>query len=171
MNQKQKIVIILSFILLGVLSRLLPHPPNFTPIGAMALLGGVYLKDKKLAFLLPLAILFISDLLISGMHSLMPFVYLSFILITSLGIWAKENLKLGKLVSITFLSSLIFFIVSNLGVWWLGYEHSLQGLSLCFTLALPFFGNTLLGDFFFVTLFFGSFSWIDNKLKLNARGE
>ncbi|MBI4097882.1 MAG: hypothetical protein HY426_02475 [Candidatus Levybacteria bacterium] len=153
----EKIILPLVIIAFGVLLRLIPHPPNFAPIGAMALFGGAYLS-KKYALIIPLIALFASDIVI-GLHSTMPFVYLSFILIGLLGIWLKKRKNLPSVIGSAIFSSILFFVITNFGVWLVGnlYPRTLDGLIRCFYLALPFFRNTVIGDLIYVGLFFGSF--------------
>ena len=136
---------------MAVLSRLLPHPPNFAPITAIALFSSKKLNNKLFSVLLPLIPLFISDLFI-GISFINIFVYLSFIIIYFLGsISSKIDVKT------VFLSSVIFFILTNLGVWYLGYPKNIEGLITCFTLAIPFFVNTILGDLFYSFILFRSY--------------
>lgn len=143
----------LGIILLAALLRLVPHLPNFTPIGAMALFGGMYL-DKKYAFILPLIALFISDLII-GFHSTMPFVYGSFMLSSVIGIWIRKNQSGKRTVFGILLSSVLFFVITNFGVWLVSglYEKSPRGLIETFVMALPFFRNTIFGDLLYTTAF------------------
>ena len=153
-NKSQKIV--LAIIIFGILARLIPHPPNFSPVTAIALFSGLNFKNKKFAFLIPILILFISDLFI-GISLINLFVYSGFLLIVQLG---------SKISSIRFLNiilaSLIFFIISNFGVWIIGYPKTIDGLILCYTMAIPFFGYSLAGDLFFGYLFKFSFSKIES---------
>tara|TARA_B100001059_G_scaffold236819_1_gene290938 strand:+ start:32431 stop:32913 length:483 start_codon:yes stop_codon:yes gene_type:complete len=135
-----KNVFVASLIFLAVLSRFLPHPPNFTPIAAIALLSGKGFTNRWIVFLIPIVSLFISDLFI-GLHATIPFVYASFILIALIGMYVKK-INFGTVL----LSSTLFFLVSNFGVWLLNYPISVEGLAQCYTLALPFFFNTVLGD-------------------------
>ena len=135
-----KNVFLISLIFFAILSRFLPHPPNFTPIAAIALLSSKGFNNRWVVFLIPIVSLFISDLFI-GLHATIPFVYISFILIALLGLYIKKI----NIVSVL-LSSTIFFLVSNFGVWLLYYPISIEGLVQCYTLALPFFFNTVLGD-------------------------
>ena len=138
-NKKQ--IVIILFILVAAIIRLFPHMPNFTPITAMALFSGVYFTDKRFAFLVPLLAMFISDLFL-GLYTISIFVYLAFILVGFIGLKSKK-------VSITtiLLSSISFFIITNLGVWFLAYPKTIDGLIECYTLAIPFFRNSLIGDF------------------------
>ena len=131
---------VFSLIFFAILSRFLPHPPNFTPIAAIALLSSKGFTNRWVVFLIPIVSLFISDLFI-GLHATIPFVYISFILIALLGMYVKKINIVSVLVSST-----IFFLVSNFGVWLLYYPISVEGLIQCYTLALPFFLNTVLGD-------------------------
>jgi hypothetical protein len=143
----------------AALSRLLPHPDNFTPIMAIALAGGVYL-DKRFALIVPLAALFLSDIFI-GFHNTIFFVYGSFILIGFVGLWLKSHKKLLPIIGSTLLSSTLFFIITNFGVWITGggwfYPKTWQGFIECYTLAIPFFRNTIAGDLVYTGVLFGLF--------------
>ncbi|MCK4781642.1 hypothetical protein KAS79_01810 [Candidatus Parcubacteria bacterium] len=160
--QKQKILelsVALILILIGAGLRLLPHPPNFTPILAIALFGGVYLS-RKTAFILPLAAMVISDIFIGYYQfSLMIFVYISFLLCVALGFWLKKHKKWQAVLGGSILSALIFFFLTNFAVWiftpW--YAKTISGLTQCYLMALPFFKNTLLGSFFYSTVLFGAY--------------
>ena len=162
MNKRN--IIILSMMALAVLTRLLPHPPNVAPITAIALFGGCYIKDKNLALALPLLCMFITDLFL-GFHMIMPFVYLSFMMISYIGINSK---KIGN--GTIFGSSLLFFLVTNLGVWYLGYPNTLAGLVSCYTLAIPFFVNTIIGDLFFTHSLSYSFSKMEERYPILRLG-
>lgn len=161
----------LLLILAGVLLRLLPHPANFAPIAALALFGGTYL-NKKYALLIPLVAVFLSDLYL-GFYSIpiMAAVYGSFIIVGLLGLWLKKHKNTQNTIGVTVLSSVLFFVITNFAVWafspW--YAKTLPGLLQCYYMALPFFRNTLLGDFFYVGVFFGvyaiSTSWASEKFK------
>ena len=160
MNRRD--LIVLSLLVLAVITRLLPHPPNVTPIAAIALFGGCNIKDKNLAFVLPLLCMFLTDLFL-GFHIIMPFVYLSFMCISYIGI-NSEKITNGTI----FGSSLLFFLVTNFGVWVFGYPNTLAGLVSCYTLALPFFVNTIIGDLFFTHSLNYSFSKIKQTGVVNA---
>ena len=160
MNRRD--LIVLSLLVLAVITRLLPHPPNVTPITAIALFGGCNIKDKNLAFVLPLLCMFLTDLFL-GFHMIMPFVYLSFMCISYIGI-NSEKITNGTI----FGSSLLFFLVTNFGVWFFGYPNTLAGLVSCYTLALPFFVNTIIGDLFFTHSLNYSFSKIKQTGVVNA---
>lgn len=149
------------FVLAGIVlavaaSRLVPHLPNFAPVTALALFGGAQFQRKDQAFLIPLAAMFLSDLVI-GFHSQMPAVYLSFALIVLIGRWVRERKTAFRIAEGTLLSSLLFFVLSNFGVWAFDaiYPKTAQGLIACYVAAVPFFRETLLGDAVYVTAFFG----------------
>ena len=160
MNRRD--LIVLSLLVLAVITRLLPHPPNVTPIAAIALFGGCNINDKNLAFVLPLLCMFLTDLFL-GFHMIMPFVYLSFMCISYIGI-NSEKITNGTI----FGSSLLFFLVTNFGVWFFGYPNTLAGLVSCYTLALPFFVNTIIGDLVFTHSLNYSFSKIKQTGAVNA---
>tara|TARA_R100000008_G_C3505091_1_gene125729 strand:- start:55 stop:507 length:453 start_codon:yes stop_codon:yes gene_type:complete len=145
---------------LAVTTRLIAHPPNVAPITAIALFGGCNIKNKNLALVLPLLCMFISDLFL-GFHVIMPFVYLSFMCISYIGI-NSEKITNGTILG----SSLLFFLVTNFGVWYLGYPNTLAGLISCYTLALPFFVNTIIGDLFFTHMLSYSFSKVKSKYPI-----
>lgn len=152
----------LFFIFAAVILRLLPHEPNFAPIAAMALFGGVYL-DKKYALLLPLVAMFVSDYFLGFANTpVVISVYLSFLIIGLLGFWLREHKKASLIFASTISGSIIFFILTNFAVWFATpwYAKDLSGLLHCFTLALPFFRNTILGDFFYVGLMFGLYELV-----------
>ena len=165
MNNKKfsnREIVILLFIILAAVIRLIPHPPNFAPITAMALFGGLNFQNKKLAYAIPILAMIVSDLFL-GFYSISIFVYLSFIAITYIGTTIKSIN-----VSNIFLSSLLFFIITNLGVWILGYPMTIEGLLTCFTLALPFFGYALAGDLFFSLLFKYGFKSVEKKYLIHS---
>jgi len=150
-------LVALFLIFLGAILRLLPHPPNFAPIAAMALFGGANFSGA-LALIFPILALLISDYFIGFYQfSLMAFVYLGFIISVFLGFWLKNHKKWYTIFAASLLSSILFFILTNFSVWaftnW--YSKDFHGLIQCYLMAIPFFRNTLLGDLFYVTLFFG----------------
>jgi hypothetical protein len=139
-------------------AKCLPHPPNFSPIAAMALFGGVYF-GRRSALLLPLAVLFVSDLFLGFYGSVMIVVYGSFLLIGLMGMWLKKHKNPGMVVATSLMASIVFFLITNLAVWagTAMYSKDFAGLMQSYTMALPFFRNTLLGDLFFTGIFFGAY--------------
>ena len=140
----------ISLILILAFSRLIPHPPNFTPIIATALMSGFLLKNKHLSLIVVLISMVISDLII-GFYSSYFFVYFSLILIILIFSKFIKKVNFKNLFVLSISSSLLFFVVTNFGVWMMGdlYEKNLNGLALCYILAIPYFTNTLLSTIFF----------------------
>jgi len=169
-NMNARFIIITGIILFGAVMRLIPHWPNFTPIAAMALFGGAYFSKKHLAFLIPLGALLISDLIL-GFHQWMIAVYVSFALVVGIGFLLKQRIKVGTVLLATLSSSILFFIITNFAMW-VGspfYPQNFTGLIECYTLALPFFNNGIMGDVFFSTIFFGGFYLIQLKYPSLAK--
>lgn len=159
MSNKKNVVLFL-LILLVAFSRLIPHPLNFTPIGALGLFAGAYLVDRK-SWMLPLCALLLSDFVIGFYEPVaMMFVYLGFALSAFLGRFLlSEKRAAVRVGGAAFCSAMIFFMLSNSGTWLSGtlYPMSLAGLIECYVMAIPFFGNTLLGDLFYAAVLFGFF--------------
>ena len=153
----KKQIVIIAFMLLAVLFRLLPHLPNFTPITAIALFGGLYFTQKSMAYLVPLSIMVLSDLFL-GFHSISIVVYAAFLVVSFIGNQTKKPSVLTIL-----LGSISFFIITNFGVWLIGYPKTWTGLIECYTLAIPFFRNSLLGDFFYSGVMILGFNYVQKK--------
>ena len=140
---KIKIKMVFGLLALAILTRLLPHPPNFAPITSIALFSGFHFKNKRFAIIFPISCMLVTDIYL-GLHSLMPVIYSCFALNTYIGFKFKK-LTLPSI----FLASFSFFVISNLGVWFFSYPLNLAGLTACFLLAIPFFINSLSGDLFY----------------------
>lgn len=148
----------------SIIGRLLPHPANMTPLGGAALFGGAKLQ-RPWNYLGPLFVLFVTDLVI-GLHGTMLYVYLGFIATVFLGERILTNKPTLLKVGATGLAgSLIFFLISNFGVWAEGlmYPKTFTGLMDCYVAALPFFRNSLIGDAIFSLGFFGLFQLAENR--------
>ena len=155
----QRFIFIITLIFAAAASRLLPHPPNVTPIAAMALFGGAYFADRRLAFVVPLAALFLSDLVL-GLHGQMPAVYAGFALVVCIGFALRGKVRALPVAVASLAGSCVFFLVSNFG-WWATdplYPKTLAGLAAGYTAGLPFFRNNLAGDLFYTALLFGIFA-------------
>ncbi len=169
MTKKTKLMIAIILIFLGVTCRLLPHAWNFAPIAGIALFAGVYL-GRRYAIVLPIMAMLIGDLFI-GFYEwpLMIIVYSSYALIGLLGTLIKKHKSLETVMAGSIIASVIFFLATNWAVWQFSpwYAKSLEGLMQCYVLALPFFRNTLLGNFFYVSVLFGSYEaviyWVRRK--------
>ena len=161
-----RMFVILGLVIVGVLSRLLPHPPNFTSVNAIALFGAFYFESKWLSFATVVATLLLSDMAIV-FYPTMSFVYLSFGLIVVMGSKLKKNASFGKITSTSLASSLLFFIVTNFGDWLTLslYPKTIQGLGLCYFAAIPFFVTQVLGDLSYGLLLFGFLSLYRSGFK------
>ena len=158
-------LIIPAIIIFAAFTRLIPHPPNFTPIIAMGLFGGAYLKDTRLVFLIPLIAMIIADAFL-GFHETMVWVYGSLILISMGGILLQNRITFKNCTVATLGGSLLFFLVTNFGVWIISgfYEKSIVGLLTCYSMALPFFYNTLAGSVVYSAIMFGGYVGLKNYL-------
>ena len=157
---------LVSFILLMagsvVLTRLLDHPPNFTPVGALALFAGMYIVQKtKWGLLIPLVVLFATDIFIGTYDwKLMAVVYLSFLAYVGIGALISKKKHIATVLAGTLGGATLFYLATNFAVWALSsgvYEPTLAGLMMSYAMAIPFFKFTLLGDIFFVVVFIGSY--------------
>jgi hypothetical protein len=149
----------------AALVRIAPHPWNFTPIGGMALFSGSAFRRRAAAFAVPMAALFLSDLWI-GLHSLMWAVYGSFALNLLIGMWLGRRRRLLPVATATFAASLQFFLLTNGAVWLSGmtYPKTFTGLVACYVAGLPYFGNTLAGDAFYVAVLFGGLALLERHV-------
>ncbi|HTE58634.1 MAG TPA: DUF6580 family putative transport protein [Verrucomicrobiae bacterium] len=161
----------LLLVVLGAGMRLLPHLPNFTPIAAIALFGGVYLK-REYALALPLAALFLSDFAL-GFDSWQGrlTVYGSFVLIGLLGLVIRRKKNLGTVVAGSLGGSLVFYLITNFAYFYAPtmYPHTLAGAMSSYYNALPFFRNTLMGDLFYTGLLFGAYELVHLLVKQKTR--
>lgn len=146
-------------ILVTALSRILPHPVNVTPITAMALFSGAYFSNKGTAFIIPWLAMLLSDCVI-GFHSQLVMVYLSFAVTVCIGFALRSQKRIFPICFATLASSTLFFLITNFGVWFFDqlYPKTFNGLWACYTAAIPFFRNSLLGDFFYGAVLFGTFA-------------
>jgi hypothetical protein len=165
-------------ILLAAISRLLPHPPNFAPIGSMALFGAAYFSKRYWAFIVPIISMWISDLVLNNVvygqyfdsfvwfYAGSLFTYSAFALIVLLGMLTLKKVRIPNLVASSLGASVIFFIVSNFGVWFSGimYPKDLGGLMVCYIAGIPFFHNTILGDLVYTAILFGVFEFVARRV-------
>lgn len=156
----------MDYFLIGVaaLLRILPHPPNVTPVAAMALFGGAYLS-RRFALAYPLFVMALSDILLGPLLGIPPFipesvfVYGSFLVTGLLGLWCRSRRHVGMLYLASLIASIQFFLATNFGTWLVSglYPRDVEGLLACYTMALPFFRNSLFGDLFWLTLLLGAY--------------
>ena len=146
-----------------VMFRVVPHPPNVSPIAAMALFAGAHFSDKRVALLIPMAALLLSDLVI-GIHSTMLYVYMAFAMAVLIGIWLRSSYSVQTVTGAAVASSLLFFVITNFGSWLSHdlYPKTWDGLLAAYSAGLPFYRNTLIGDLCFTLIVFGGF-WLAQK--------
>jgi len=154
-NQEKLLAV---FVIFAAFLRVIPHPLNFTPVTSLALFSGVMFSRKWMSVGIPLVVMILSDMVL-GFYSISLWVYIAFISITIFG-WFINKMNINSIL----LSSIIFFIISNFGVWVLGYPHTIEGLILCYTMAIPFFGYSIIGDLFWGMIIKYSFKFIQKKL-------
>ncbi len=160
-----KLYVVIVMIVTGAMMRLIPHWPNFTPIAAIALFGGTFMKRKDLAFLIPVAAMLLSDLII-GFHSTMLPVYLSFIAIVVFGLILQRRLTVVNALSASLAASVLFYLVTNFASWTSGlmpYPMNASGLMQSYIAGLPFLFNGLLGDLFYTSVLFGTVYLVTNR--------
>lgn len=165
---KQSRLYMLGAMVVGAaLMRFIPHPWNFTPVAALALFSGAHFERRSTALLIPITALLLSDIVL-GFHSTMPFVYGAFVGMVYLGWFIRENRSALRVMGSSLVGSIMFFVVTNFGVWLVGglYEFSWNGLSQCFIAAIPFFRTTLAGDLFYTAVLFGSFAWAERRFLM-----
>ncbi len=167
---KQTLYIASALIVFAILSRFVPHPVNVTPVGALGLFAGAFLVDRRY-WLVPLFALLISDAVI-GFYDLtsMFFVYLGFACAALIGRFALANKQGAVRIGVTaFASANVFFVLSNFGTWLSGllYPVTMEGLVACYVAAIPFYGNTVLGDLFYSYLLFGLYALLYERVSRN----
>lgn len=169
-NVTSKFWLVTAMVLAAAFTRLIPHPPNFTAVGAIALFGGAYFSEKKFAFIVPMLAMLLTDLII-GFHDGMLSVYLSFVLIVGIGIYLARNIKFKNVVAASLLSSILFFVITNFQMWIQSslYAKNISGLIACYVAAIPFFHHTVLGDLFYAGILFGTFAVIQLKFPAFAK--
>jgi len=179
-----RIVLCSGLILLAAVSRLLPHWPNVTAVAAMGLFAGSRLPDKRLAFILPLLALWVSDVILNNVlygawvdhftlwYPGMAWVYAAFLVVVAMGVRFLRHPGVARIVGASLAASTVFFLLSNFGVWSSGtlYPATFSGLLATYAAALPFFANTLGGDLFYCTVLFGAHAWVQARQAPAALG-
>lgn len=172
-DQNKHFLLIAGIIVVAVVSRMLPHPANFTPLAAIALFGGAYFKDRKWAFFVPILALLFSDFLLEvlyrtgyraypGFHASMIFVYGSMGLVVAMGGLIARRINVFTVLAGATAASLVFFLVTNFGAWLSlpEYAKTIPGLVQAYIAGIPFYKWTLLGDLCYTALIFGVFESI-----------
>ena len=155
------IILILLFTILIAVTRLAPHPPNFTPLLSISIFCGLIFKNK-LSFCIPLFAMIISDLWL-GFHNVLFFVYMPLLIVFAIGYKFKSALNFKNIAILSLSSSIIFFIVSNFGVWIVGYPKTISGFIACYVAAIPFFHNTLISTLMYSSIFLFVVGYLTNN--------
>ena len=165
-----RLAVLVSAIVAAAALRLVPHPPNFTPIGAMALFGGAYLGRRALAFAAPLGALLLSDLVLGFYHG-MATVYFSTGLVVLIGWWLSSRRSPLSIGLSAIASSILFYVTTNFGMWLFSgiYPRTAEGLAACYIAAIPFFQNSVAGDLFYTVLLFGGFALLERAVPTLRR--
>jgi hypothetical protein len=166
------------FVLAAIVIRLLPHPWNVTPLGALFLFSGATFRRKWDSLLVPLGALLLSDYAVihfiyGGQYAwFSPYTWTGFLLVGLLGWTLRRHLTVARVAGASLAGSVAFFLVSNFGVWmgWKLYPATFHGLVECYAAALPFFRNSLVGDLAYTGAMFGAWAWIRPGLWATANG-
>ncbi len=167
----------LGLTLAAALLRLAPHPPNFAPVGSIALFGGAKLKGWQ-AYIIPLLAMLITDPILSHMagyaaySKATPIIYFSFLMYVVLARFLlARNPGPLRIAFVAAAGSVQFFVVTNFFEWWQGlslYPHTLAGLSACYIAALPFFSRTLAADLFYSAVLFAAYALLNRRSPATA---
>jgi hypothetical protein len=152
------IIFVLVLILFAAFSRLIPHAPNFTPVISIAVFAGAYLQ-KRFAFLIPIAAMLMSDLIVGFYDPLsMAFVYGSLLLTVALGLTMNNRVSMTRVGGLSLAGAILFFVLTNFGVWVVPnsmYPKTFSGLVECYVMAVPFFGSTIYSALIYSAVMFG----------------
>jgi len=175
--KKNAFYVVTGFILFAALARLLPHAYNFTPLGAIALFGAAYFPKKKWALIIPILALWLSDLVLNNVvyaayydgfaffTSGFLYIYGAFAMIVILGVLLLKKITFPRVIGGALGGSVIFFVISNLGVWLSSplYPNTFEGLMMCYTAAIPFFHYTIAGNLIYSGVLFGGYEYLKYK--------
>ncbi|HET6604912.1 MAG TPA: DUF6580 family putative transport protein [Xanthomonadaceae bacterium] len=170
-------LVLTAIVLIAALTRVLPHPPNFSPVEAVALFGGAYFASRAWALAVPLIAMLASDLVLGLVHGGIYFeyfvsahfvaIYLCIALSTILGFNLRGRVGAARVVGYSLAGSALFFVFSNFAVWLTatpGHGACNLGLAPCYVAALPFFQWTVLGTLFYGALMFGGFELLRSRM-------
>ena len=167
---KKSLYIALFLLLFAVTMRLLPHPANFAPVGAVSLFGAMVLP-KRIGWWLPVLAMVISDIFL-GFYGSIWFTWLGFFGASMVGLWLKNHQGWWRVPAGVLLGAVSFFIISNFGVWAVGglYPHTFAGFMQCYAAAIPFFRASLLADAIYSTVLFGAYALAMHQAKFKLVG-
>lgn len=167
-----RVMTLIGMIVLVALSRLLPHPPNFAPVESMALFAGAWFVDRRLALLVPLAAMAISDVGLEllmgrgyGFHDLLPLVYGCIAATVLLGFALRGRVGVVAVTIASVVSALGFFLITNFATWWGSgmYPQTMEGLIACYVAALPFLKNAIAGALVYSLILFGGYALLRRR--------
>lgn len=166
----------LSLTAVGAIVRLLPHPPNFAPVGAMSLFAGARLPVWQ-AYLVPLALMAITDPILASFYGVPAFsrfqlfIYASFLISVWLGRRLRSTESVSRIAAFTVANSIQFFLITNFGswLWFQAYPRTAAGLATCYVAAIPFFGWTVAADIVYTAILFGLYAWLTRTVATRER--
>ncbi len=178
---RQRFCFLTVLAILAAVSRLVPHWPNFTPMAAVALFGAATFSKRWIGVVVAFGSLLLSDLLLHltyqpggwqpswGFYRGQWVIYACLIPTLLLGFSIRERRSFPRIALATLANAVIFWVVTNFAVWANGsglhYSKDLQGLLLCYEMAIPFFKNSLRGDVFYSTALFGSLAIAEWRIR------
>jgi hypothetical protein len=168
-----RFIVITLLVIAAALSRalpyLVPHIWNFTAIGALAIFGGAQFSDKRLAFIIPITAMAISDLFIGNGFSLV--VYIGFAAMVSCGFLIRSKINTTNVILASFISASVFFLITNFAFFYPNtmYPHNISGILTSYAAGLPFFRNMLIGNLVFSSILFGTFYLLSKKFPELAK--
>lgn len=176
MNKVNWRPVALSLTVLGAVARLLPHAPNFAPVGATSLFAGARLPRWQ-AYLVPLVALAVTDPILSPFYGFQPyskyllFSYLSVLISVWLGRRLRNTESVSRIAAVTVVNSIQFFLITNFGswLWFQAYPRTAAGLASCYISAIPFFGWTLSSDILYTAVLFGLYAWLRRTVATSER--
>jgi len=184
--KKKNFILATFLIVIAACLRLFPQPANFSPIGAMALFSGAILGSKYLKYIIPLVILFVSDLILNNtilrawypdsegfifFSKYMITTYIAFVLAVAIGHFFMKKISFKSVVGGALGFSVVFFLISNFGSWLHPgtYPKSISGLVTCYGAGLPFLKNTIAGNLFYCTVLFGSYAMLTQVIAASRK--
>ena len=169
----------LTLTVMAALLRLVPHPPNFAPVGGVALFGGARLRGWQ-ACCVPLLAMLLTDPIRSRLEGgypafwwATPIIYSCFLINVLLGrVFLRNSSSPVRIASVAIAGSIQFYVITNLFEWWHGitpYAHTFSGLIECYVAAVPFFGRTVLADLFYSAVLFTAYALMSRRMALQHR--
>jgi hypothetical protein len=165
---KARLLLATSLVLFATVLRIVPHPWNFTPVGAVALFSGACFDRKRWSFVIPLSAMLLGDAVI-GVHSLMPVIYAAFAATVVMGILIRRVTP-ATVAAGAVASSTLFYLVTNFAMWTISaiYPKTLTGLAACYVAGIPFYGTMVVADLVYSAILFGTFVWAERRLPMFA---